>query len=1036
MTKIQDLLDGITRFLNGSDHSNTPQIRKLANLYHDACRQLNAQLAECRRLIDQGLLLDAQKLNREARPPLSERARKLTLPPPAKAQFDELCRLYGYPVAPAIDMAVPELLTNPPAATGQLLAKLVLRWRKIARDGKNIDKIKLLREIIQAAPGSDQVWRTNLRHVEQQWVAELLREANLALEARDGARLNALYSALTDPELEQALPEAELEKFRPFLKQYQRSELQRQLDAALDAIAAAYSALDPELTAERLSQFEILASNPLYEPTADVRRQLAEVREYLRNQQEADRRQREFKEKSAALVAELDRHGDFAVIENLYEALRQLDLPMDAKLDLRVANRRDEYQTEARRRHTRKCVYGILLAGLLLAAGALTVTILQRYNTYRACRQTMNEQLEAGNYEAVVKLYTQIAAENPLLLQFGSLTGLKLEAERRQAERQDKNQKFDALLTELTRLLAAPSPAFAEMKRRLDDLNALAPDRQPPESLARYRNAQTAYRQLLQEQQRQRDLAFTEKLSRTVGALDACAAELKQATGDPVLLQRRVEQAAAAAEQILQSQAAGVSPELLKSQQELLKLRCETLRGGLSDAIRRQRLFAGLNRPHSFNEYTDALDQLPTAAPDAASGVWQTALRRLPTVRTLAAAAGFGSHWRNREQFQQRVAEVQKAVRSTPFQEDVERLLPIPFYAENAKQMLDAMNREWSRVYDCYELAFSDAGGRRYSFYSVETPRREVRSNSRIPKSFALDVMLKPGEEGVFLPIRILKDADGTEFFRPGALDGIALPETFTRLHNMNLTDAQFPKAEHHLFLSRALRELRNPPSPAGLEKNVLELLEELQKADTMNPFARAALTRRLLDFLSQTSSFYPAAVEAACVKLDRVAMTHYANWYVPTEQVEFAAEVDALRNFFAAWDVNRLRQYRDWEERLHKLALERGLTPGGILRSDAAGKPAVHWFDGMEHATELWFHTQDAANGHDGFMVLDRQELKADGVLPLAPWSKNLAPGTVFFTPFDGRNTAALAAEALADGEKFGIGNPDWPHSWPINRR
>ena len=80
MSKIDDIINEIIRYLDGNDHSNTPQIRATIKIYNQACIEVNEQLAESRRLIARGLLMDARRLDLEMTPPLSTEPKSCSLP--------------------------------------------------------------------------------------------------------------------------------------------------------------------------------------------------------------------------------------------------------------------------------------------------------------------------------------------------------------------------------------------------------------------------------------------------------------------------------------------------------------------------------------------------------------------------------------------------------------------------------------------------------------------------------------------------------------------------------------------------------------------------------------------------------------------------------------------------------------------------------------------------------------------------------------------------------------------------------------------
>ena len=121
MSKIDDALTEIKQYLSGNDHSDNPRIRQAAIIYSQACRELNSKLSECRQLIDKGLLIDAQKLDQEMQPSLSERAEKLMLPQAVFNRYQELCRLYGYTTAPDIDRPALTKLNQAPCGKEEIL---------------------------------------------------------------------------------------------------------------------------------------------------------------------------------------------------------------------------------------------------------------------------------------------------------------------------------------------------------------------------------------------------------------------------------------------------------------------------------------------------------------------------------------------------------------------------------------------------------------------------------------------------------------------------------------------------------------------------------------------------------------------------------------------------------------------------------------------------------------------------------------------------------------------------------------------------
>ena len=304
MSKIDNALGETKQYLASNDHSDNPAIRNASAIYAQACEEINTQLAECRVLIERGLPAEAKKIDMSMTPSLSDRAQTLLLDQAIYQSYCELCTLYGYTPAPAIDLATLDQLSNESGNKEEILRELTMRWRKIARTGSNPEKIKLLRQIIAVAPADDQIWRTNLMGVERQWVNDLLKEAEKAIQEDDGEKITKIYMILTDPQLLKPVPQDVLDKLQPGVKKYQQERFENDLERKRTELFNAYSAQDFEQISAKLREYDMLTTNPLYQTNAETENAVQEVRQYHQQQLNIRNTERFHKEKDARAAAD------------------------------------------------------------------------------------------------------------------------------------------------------------------------------------------------------------------------------------------------------------------------------------------------------------------------------------------------------------------------------------------------------------------------------------------------------------------------------------------------------------------------------------------------------------------------------------------------------------------------------------------------------------------------------------------------------------------------------------------------------------
>ena len=262
------------------------------------------------------------------------------------------------------------------------------------------------------------------------------------------------------------------------------------------------------------------------------------------------------------------------------------------------------------------------------------------------------------------------------------------------------------------------------------------------------------------------------------------------------------------------------------------------------------------------------------------------------------------------------------------------------------------------------------------------------------------------------------------------------LPEVFTELKNTPITSTAFPKSKQFIVLEDVLRILNRCKKPEQLPGLMLEAIKLTLNTENMNIFTRAYMLRRLLDIYALASEFHRMAINKSAMELDDCAKDLYAKWYMPSIEAENPNEVKKLKEFFQKFSAEHLELTAQTSSALHRQALNRGLTPGGIVLNNAQGQQHIHWFSGMEVVNELWFYTEASGKQPAGWIVLDKKSNLDAKSKTLKNHQLKLPHGTVFFVPFDELNTAELAEKfkSKAAGNKVDV--IVWPDTWPLNKR
>lgn len=1037
MSKIQESLDAIGRFLDAADQSSTPAMRSVAEVYRAACVEVNARLGECRRLIDAGLLSEAERLNRRLSPSLTERAGMLDFP--RCAEWCEFCRLYDWPSPPPIDRATVEKLAAGVALAADLNA-LVRRWRLVARDGGSAEKIRVLRQLVAADPAGSRVWKENLAEVERSRFAELLRDGKLAAEHGDVAELQRIYSELVSPELLTQPERGPLAELAAALAELQQKELRRREETLLDGIASAYSAMDRNALERKLEEWRILCSEPGFQPAQNGLRQVEDARKWLEECREWQERERRFSELEVQLTDELDNEAGLRSVESSFNMLMALDLPVSSRLVERVERYRESCLLAERRRHIRKCIYGIGGALLLVLLVAVAVRLVQNERESREAGRQMEELLAEKNAVGALAVYDRVRRDSPALAERPELLALRARAGKLADEFAAADAGFARLLERAEEALTPERVENSEAAELFRKLGSMSAGRAQP-LLDRFDAADRKRRKLLEENRERRTREFRAASERIRRELERISAEIPREGSSLEQLEQAVRAAGEEFSTLLRN-ASGVAGNLKQQQQELVNIAVGRADGALRTTAKLRSIRQRLTVPADFWSYAGTLETLAVEAPSLADANRKRAAGLLGLWRSMLEQPVEAGILESPEKLKERLAAIPAGEAALPVALDLAKFAPPGIAYRDpvaaVKEKLDKLEREVIADSDLYELILADAAGGEYRFYSVTEPK-VLFSSTGVAKSMELAVSLHSGQEGIPFYLQLWR-TDGSEGgrsayrFQPSsqtALEKLAFPKDFVELRGVDMKQPVFQKAAHYRFLARAAARLRDAKTLEEMERETGSLIRSAVENREMNPYMKVVAVKRLLELLRAFSFFYDVQLTDILYRLDRSNAGRNWNWRNPRELVDHPDEVREMEAALAALDVTRLFDEVRLYRKLWKTALLRKFQAVGTVEEKAGGELTLRLFAPVRFR-ELW--VVDSV-GKDKFRILCLPDSAAGGRIP-EEFRRYCFPGQVLFAPVDWRSTGELAAAFRKEAAERGSRIDMWPQSWPLNRR
>jgi len=363
---IGNLIDEIQAIVASGTAPEKGRLIELATAYLQLCQLVKDKAVRCRDLLRQGMREEAIALAKEP-PALQEAADVLTFD--GRAAWVAICEDMGielrhFDFSPEVVTRVLGDLSTDVESLNRLLAKhrlLALGQAPLA------PRILVLRSILRADPARP-FWRKDLQALENARLEELARLVPEALATRNRPALEAMREELKSTDWLTSPPKSNLLKVEAALKPFVEEDVrQRQADLG-EQLRQAHSALSKDLCRDLLAQLTQVEQETGVAPEPEIAFDMAAVEAWLKEEDEAARREQEFKASCTALEAALDGNAALHALEARAAAVLRhgqgMPRPIATRFDARVNDLR-----RARRIKTWFIFSAVFAAAAALAVG-------------------------------------------------------------------------------------------------------------------------------------------------------------------------------------------------------------------------------------------------------------------------------------------------------------------------------------------------------------------------------------------------------------------------------------------------------------------------------------------------------------------------------------------------------------------------------------------------------------------------------------------------------------------------------------------
>lgn len=955
MNSVEKTVADIKLLIAGGDLSDTPLLRRLHQECLQAFKELNANLKQCRALVDNGSHQAARELNCSFEPSLTQVAEYLEFF--KNNDFFDVCKEYGLetPVFPDEELL---MLLNTPASSGEKRLHVLLQdYRKIARSGTMQQRITLLRKIISKLPDSAR-WRNDLIAAERSRCQELERELEKCTPDEDSrSKLEDMYREVMAPEWLNPPQKEFIDNLRARLLPLQKAKLSKEVEQKIQLLEECWLERDVERLRKEFDAWNVFSSNPLITLSAGQRQSIADIEAFLKKCAEEKDNEDTCRELIRRIEQRLADNAPFSAIQGDYNQLQLMDCNVPAALAERLKSLEEENRRFEHMRNVRLCIFGICGAILLVVGIVFTVLYMQHYLAVKRSRENMQALLKEGKYEEIIKSYRELCTSSVKVAADPQIIFLHSTAENAKRQLELENQAAENNFIRLVNQIETLSKQ--DVLDNADALDMLIAEAQKSakspalkkESLDKFGRLQTSITQKRTALKQQREADFLKACADIVRKIDGLIAIIPQK--QPVELNMKLHSLTETFNEKLA--AVPFIPEHLKKQEE------KNFKNAVqkyNDAWEKEKAFRLVDAPATLSRYVRALDGIRYKYPDLAQEYHKVFSR----------IKGWVDESKIYELFiPETFDDVQdiKIYKNGLFAADLKKYMPSATRSAAFAKFFSGIQKQQ----DLKELVFSDAAGTKYFFY--------------VPGEVKIERLRRPARTNIIFIAEPVNNEKSRRFIFSCSAKNAALPFTVTSRHNdlPYTMPAGFADLSGETEISPELCSKLWPgyelatrfsglsSDGPGLHTNLQNALKYLcQKNDIKNFYLKELfIVNFLRELLNCGKEFYPE-IEAQLTALQDFQQNRKRNWRAPQAFKEYAAECDELTLKWNQLDLERLINVGKMRGDFICAAHARKPVPVGVIRSIGDGKIKIHLFDGHSQPVEglimenKTFHTLPAS--------------------------------------------------------------------------
>ncbi|MBR4662291.1 MAG: hypothetical protein IKO93_00325 [Lentisphaeria bacterium] len=1002
---VENTVESIKLLIAGGDLSDSVHLRQL----HKACllafKELNTNLEQCRTLIENGSIQAARELNLSFDPPLTREAELLAYF--KTNDFFAVCKEYGLetPVFPD-EQLLGQLIA--PISTGEkCLHALFQDYRKIARNGSMLQRITLLRQIVQKLPKSPR-WRNDLISAEHSRCQEIEHE----LEEIDGdsdccSRLEELCREVMTPDW-LIPPKEELKSaIRQKLLPLQQARLNKEIESRLAQLQECYQARDIDRLEKEFEKWKTFCSSPVVNLSDEQRQTAADIESFLEQEAETRRNDQICQELIRKIEQKLAENALFSEVAGDYNQLQLMDNPIPAALDDRLKALEEEYNRLEHLRHVRWCIYGICGAVLLTIAIGFSIWYMQHYLAVKRNLVNMRDLLDNRKYDEVIKIYGGLEAASSKVAADPQIIRIHTAARQKKEEmishQKKKNEEFKRLLQQIERLAGTD---ILDNARQLDlamSEAAKLKDKEllSKESLDQFTRLVTKVIQKRTELKKQRETEFLAFCRKKYGEVEELIKQIRDPQKELNDLKTLLAVSQNDFDEKLKSSRYSYIIPAMKDEE---KKKFQSAKERFEQTWENENAFRRVNSPVTFDDFIRDLEKIRYKHPDLATR-YSLPLRLC-------------KHWMDeRDNYEKTFPEKLEGYPDNNgfsdglFKTDLGVFRPKMERSKNFDQFFQDIQTDK----DLKEIIFAGADGRPFYFYFHEKdglieylrhPRRiniifvplpaGNEKNSRFVISF--------NEKNPEMPYLIKTRHPNLPY---------ELPKGFISLNgrqNPPLPKDGLPFWPGHVLSSKY--NALNGDGP-GLISNLKGALRFIcQKGNVENSYLKKTL---LLQFLQELYDASPLLYPELSDALAELKDTPARNWRAPQAAADYGEEKKQFERKWTLENLNRLLAAGEFRDRFICKAHARLLVPVGVIQEAEQNQVKIHLFKDCKIPVEGLVLENNAV------FVLPKKVWQ--GEIPRDDkWKKRLFPGQVIWCYGDDQSTGEFLRKWQEEAQRLNI--------------